>query len=272
MNILRFIGGGLKSVCAVVMALVLIASTYALADYTLTQGTGITMASVVISTKHYIALLICDATAGESQCAAVNASGGVSVAQQGSWAVTANAGTNLNTSALATSAIQGALTDVPCTLPASATSCSQIAIAKAEANAVNSPIPTQAASMVIGGVGQVSQYPTGAVPITASATGTTAATTATLAGTGSKTTYICTSSVRANATAATTVTDTITGVITGTMSSELWVAPAASGLGVDEQVFSPCVPASGTNTGIAVVSGAPGTGGLVSVHATGYQL
>lgn len=117
-----------------------------------------------------------------------------------------------------------------------------------------------------------SQYPSGATAITASATGTTAATTATLAGTSGKTTYICSYSIRANATAAATVLDTVTGVITATMSSELWVAPAASGLGVDEQIFSPCVPASATNTDIAVVSGAPGTGGVVSVHATGYQL
>jgi hypothetical protein len=116
-----------------------------------------------------------------------------------------------------------------------------------------------------------SQYPSGATPITASATGTTAATTATLAGTGGKTTYICSYSIRANATAATTVTNTVTGVITGTMSHIMWVAPAASGLGVDEQIFSPCVPASATNTAIAVVSGAPGTGGLVSSTATGYQ-
>ena len=120
-------------------------------------------------------------------------------------------------------------------------------------------------------VTQSSVYPAGAVAITASATGTTAATTATLAGTSGKTTYICSYSVRANATAAATVTDTVTGVITATMSSILWVAPLASGLGVDEQIFTPCVPASGTNVGIAVVSGAPGSGGTVSVHAAGYQ-
>lgn len=114
-------------------------------------------------------------------------------------------------------------------------------------------------------------YPVGATAITASATGTTAATTATLAGTAAKTTYICSYSVRANATGAATVTDTVTGVITATMSSILWVAPLASGLGVDEQIFTPCVPASGTNQAIAVVSGTPGSGGTVSVHATGYQ-
>ena len=115
-------------------------------------------------------------------------------------------------------------------------------------------------------------YPAGAVPITASATGTTAATTATLAGTSGKTTYICGYSIRANATAAATVTNTITGVITATMSSIMWVAPAASGVGVDEQIFSPCIPASAANTGIAIVSGTPGTGGNVSSKGWGYQL
>jgi hypothetical protein len=117
-----------------------------------------------------------------------------------------------------------------------------------------------------------SQYPAGAVPITASATGTTGATTATLAGTVGKTTYICGYSIRANATAAATVTNTITGVITATMSSIMWVAPLASGIGVDEQIFSPCIPASATNTGIAIVSGTPGAGGNVSSKGWGYQL
>lgn len=115
-------------------------------------------------------------------------------------------------------------------------------------------------------------YPVGAVPITASATGTTAATTATLAGTSGKTTYICGYSIRANATAAATVTNTITGVITATLSSIMWVAPLASGIGIDEQIFSPCIPASATNTGIAIVSGAPGSGGAVSSKGWGYQL
>ena len=114
-------------------------------------------------------------------------------------------------------------------------------------------------------------YPAGATAITASATGTTAATTATLAGASGKTTYICGYSIRANATSAATVTNTITGVITATLSSIMWIAPAASGLGVDEQIFSPCIPASGTNQAIAIVSGAPGTGGNVSAKGWGYQ-
>jgi len=118
----------------------------------------------------------------------------------------------------------------------------------------------------------VGPYPAGAVAITASATGTTGATTATLAGTSGKTTYICGYSIRANATAATTVTNTITGVITATLSSIMWVSAAATGLGVDEQIFSPCIPASATNTSIAIISGAPGTGGNVSSKGWGYQL
>lgn len=122
-------------------------------------------------------------------------------------------------------------------------------------------------------VGQTSQYPAGATAITASATGTTGATTATLAGTSGKTTYICGYSIRANATAATNVTNTVTGVITATLSSIMGIpANTAGAIGVDEQIFSPCVPASATNTGIAIVSGAPGTGGLVSSKGWGYQL
>ena len=109
-------------------------------------------------------------------------------------------------------------------------------------------------------------------PITASATGTTAATTATLAGTSGKTTYLCGFSIRANATAAATGNATVTGTITGTMNFTQWTAPLATGIGITEpNIGHICIPASGTNTGIAVVSAAPGTGGVVSVSAWGYQ-
>jgi hypothetical protein len=133
---------------------------------------------------------------------------------------------------------------------------------------------TQRVTISSDSTGQVllaNAYPAGTTPITASATGTTAATTATLAASASLKTYLCSYSVRANATAATTVLNTVTGVVTATLSHQMWVAPAASGIGIDEQVFWPCVPSSAINTAVAVVSGAPGTGGLVSVTATGYQ-
>ena len=135
--------------------------------------------------------------------------------------------------------------------------------------AVQGSIP--AGTNTIGNVGIISQYPTGATPITASATGTTAATTATLAGAANVTTFICGFSIRANATAAATGNATVTGTITGTLNFTQWTAPLASGLGVTEEVFIPCVPASAVNTGIAVVSAAPGSGGTVSVSAWGYQ-
>lgn len=134
---------------------------------------------------------------------------------------------------------------------------------------------TQQAALQVsarGGLLFGSQYPIGAVPITNSGTGTTGATTATLTGTSTTTVYICGYSIRANATAATTVTDTITGTITGTLSSILWVAPLASGLGVDEMIFNPCIPASGVNQPIAIISGAPGSGGTVSSKGWGYYL
>ena len=119
-------------------------------------------------------------------------------------------------------------------------------------------------------VGSSSQYPVGATPETASATGTTAATTATLAAASNVTTYICGFSIRANATAAVTGNATVTGTITGTLNFTQWTAPLASGIGLVEETFEPCVPASATNTTIAVVSAAPGSGGVVSVTAWGY--
>jgi hypothetical protein len=145
------------------------------------------------------------------------------------------------------------------------------AVTNAGTFAVQNTAATPTGTNTIGTVGQL-PYPVGAVPITASATGTTAATTATLTNVTGHTTYICGYSIRANATANTNVTDTVTGVITATMSSILWVPANTAGLGVDEQIFSPCIPASAVSTSIAVVSGAPGTGGLVSVKAWGYSL
>jgi hypothetical protein len=145
---------------------------------------------------------------------------------------------------------QGTKADTPCTTPTSSTACSVIATLKAIAN--------------------TGQYPAGATAVTASATGTTGATTATLTGVSAKTMYICSYSIRANATANTNVQNTITGLISGTRTDQMWVPANTAGLGVDEQIFTPCIPASATNTSIAVASGAPGSGGNVTVNAAGY--
>ncbi len=153
----------------------------------------------------------------------------------------------------------------------------------ASAGSNQPPIGTQGTSTNITAVGGTATtsaglpvgqlpYPIGSTPYTASATGTTAATTATLAGASSVTTYICGFSIRANATAAATGNATVTGTITGTLNFTQWTAPLASGLGIAEMIFMPCVPASTTNTSIAVVSAAPGSGGVVSVTAWGYKL
>lgn len=120
-------------------------------------------------------------------------------------------------------------------------------------------------------VAQTQLKPNAATQITATATGTTGATTATLAGTTGKTTYLCGFSIRANATAAATGNATVTGLLGGTINYTQWTAPLASGLGVVEPNIGPlCLPASATNTGISVVSAAPGSGGTVSVTAWGY--
>lgn len=136
--------------------------------------------------------------------------------------------------------------------------------------ATNTGAAVPAGTNLIGNVGTI--IPAGATAITASATGTTAATTATLAGTSGKTTYMCWMSIRANATAAATGNATVTGTITGTLNFTQWTAPLASGIGIVEEIFNPCVPASGTNTGIAIISAAPGSGGTVSVSGGGYQM
>ncbi len=115
------------------------------------------------------------------------------------------------------------------------------------------------------------QYPGGSTAQSASATGTTAATTATLAGATSNYTFLCGFSIRANATAAATGNATVTGTITGTLNFTQWTAPLASGLGVTEEIFTPCIPSASTGASqIAVVSAAPGSGGTVSVSAWGY--
>lgn len=261
-------------------AILSIGMAAAFANYTMTQGAGTTFGSVVVGGFHYVQMFVCDLTT-PAQCQTVSAAGaakvdGSAVTQPVSSATLSTAAnqTSQITQETATAAALGTTADAACATDNG--TCTVAALVKRTNQNVTTLNATAAAAVpagtnTIGTVGQL-PYPVGATPITASATGTTGATTATLAGTGGKTTYICGYSIRANATAATTVTNTITGVITATLSSIMWIAPAASGIGIDEQIFSPCIPASATNTGIAVVSGAPGTGGLVSSKGWGYQL
>lgn len=87
------------------VALLSIGLTYSFANYTMTQGAGTTFGSTLVGGVHYVQMFICDLTT-PGQCASVSAGGAVKVDGSGatqpvSGTVTANAGTNLNTSALA---------------------------------------------------------------------------------------------------------------------------------------------------------------------------
>lgn len=116
-----------------------------------------------------------------------------------------------------------------------------------------------------------SQYPTGAVPLTASATGTTGATTATLTASALIKTYICGFTITSDATAAIAGTATVSGTVTGTLSYIQNVG-SATAAGILTQTFNPCIPSSAVNTAIAVNSVAAGVGGNTAVVAWGFQL
>jgi hypothetical protein len=97
------------------------------ANYSATSGSGLTFGSIVVSAVNYAQQLVCDPTT-PSQCAAISAGGAVkvdnsAVTQPISGTITANAGTNLNTSALATSANQTTMiADITAPVPACAAS------------------------------------------------------------------------------------------------------------------------------------------------------
>ena len=111
MSIVRDIGRSLYNLVVAVAVIAFLGGTLAIANYAVTQGTGTNFGSIVVGgTVHYAQQLLCDPTT-PSQCTAVSAAGaakvdGSAVTQPVSGTVTANAGTNLNTSTLATSANQ----------------------------------------------------------------------------------------------------------------------------------------------------------------------
>jgi hypothetical protein len=101
--------------------------------------------------------------------------------------------------------------------------------------------------------GQLSSFlPFGALSITGSATGTTAATTATIPATSASQTWICGFTIASTATAASMGTAT---------------SPAVA---VTTRTFNPCVTSAAGQTSMSVTSAAPGAGGTVSVTAWGY--
>jgi hypothetical protein len=119
--------------------------------------------------------------------------------------------------------------------------------------------------------------PPGAIPVTASATGTTGAITATLAAVAGKTTYICGFVFTGtNATGANTATNvTVTGTTGGTMNfgfPTLAAGAAVPNQAPVDEAFLPCIPGTSVNTAIVVNGPALGAGAtLVTVTAWGYQ-
>lgn len=75
LKLLKLLGAGLRNGLVAIGALAFIGTIGAIADYALTQGSGTNFASKVISTVHYAAHVLCDATVGQTQCAAVDSHG-----------------------------------------------------------------------------------------------------------------------------------------------------------------------------------------------------
>jgi hypothetical protein len=122
-----------------------------------------------------------------------------------------------------------------------------------------------------GAVTQASEYPLGAIPVAAPASGTTLATTATLPASATLKTYLCGFSIRSNATAVTTALSQVTGLVGGTAQFVAWIPANTNALGLNEEGFTHCIPSSAINTPVSVTSAAPGLGGIVTVYVWGYQ-
>lgn len=130
----------------------------------------------------------------------------------------------------------------------------------------NNPLPVSSAS----------DYPAGAVPITAtSGNQANAVATATLAAQAGKTTYITGFEVTGTgATGVLIVIVTVTNTITGTMSyTYVFVAGVTTANTPLSVQFTKAIPANAPNTTIVVSCPASGLGGTNNVvNAHGYQL
>ncbi|HEY1490224.1 MAG TPA: hypothetical protein VGF90_04220, partial [Verrucomicrobiae bacterium] len=117
-----------------------------------------------------------------------------------------------------------------------------------------------------GGPSQGTGYPSNAIPLVASGTGTVGVVTATLpASTTGLTTFICTFVVTsAGATGGSVGTGTVAPLVGGTSFPFVFIDPSA-GQGLVGVVFTPCVPASALNTAIVVTKPAFGGTGTPNV-------
>lgn len=116
-----------------------------------------------------------------------------------------------------------------------------------------------------------SPYPTASTAITGNAAGSTAAVVGTLAGASSKTTYICGFNVQAIGGTATVGPITVAGLVGSSQVYQTDVNSATVGKQVASASFTPCIPASATNTPITVTTTANGTATAVNVNSWGFQ-
>lgn len=107
--------------------------------------------------------------------------------------------------------------------------------------------------------------------ITGNAAGTTAAVVGTLAAATGKTTFICGFNVQAIGGTATVGPVTVAGLVGSSMVFQTDVNSATVGKTVASAAFTPCIPASATNTAITVTTTANGTASAVNVNSWGYQ-
>ena len=108
------------------------------------------------------------------------------------------------------------------------------------------------------------------VPITASATGTTAAIPVTLAADATKTNFLCGFTLTSGGTTTGTVGNaTITGLTGGTLNFA-FVMPSV-GQGLLGVAFPACLSGSAKNVAIVVTQPAGGTGTIGAVAAWGYK-
>lgn len=157
---------------AFLVLLIVCVPMYAIGTYTMTQGSGLTFGDIEISTVHYAAHVICDATAGNTQCAAVTSGNALKV--------DASATTQpVSSTTLATAANQATAN----------TSLASIATSAATtATNTGAAIPTQATSVPIGGV---SNDPCAYAAKTNVPISTASGTLALVTGVSAKKIYVC---------------------------------------------------------------------------------
>lgn len=117
---------------------------------------------------------------------------------------------------------------------------------------------------------QNAPYPTGAIPITGNAAGSTGAVIGTLAAAQGKTTFMCGFSVSAIGGTAAVGPITIAG-ITGSAPQVYQGSSSAAGGTVASGQFWPCIPAPTLNTAITITTTADGTASAVDVNSWGFQ-